>query len=232
VHTVRCNMPAEGFARGVWIVTTGHGTGYGAAPAWPAPPQPTAPPRRPGWVTTAAVLMLVVGTISALIGVVLLVMGLAFGPAWSELMAGQPGTPETANPEAVAGMMSGFFLVIAVVSLAWAAAHVAAGVGVLAGRGWARITGIVVSVMGLLYSLLLVALTLGSFGMSDEMVQDPELRDLYGPGYTPDMMVTSLMLSMLFILPWLMGYIVVLVVLIRNGAFFNRPAAAVPQPVG
>jgi hypothetical protein len=133
---------------------------------------------------------------------------------------------ETVSPEAATGMMTAFFIIIAVISLAWAAGHVAAGVGVLAGRGWARITGIVLSVMGLLYSLLLVALTLGSFGMTAEIMQDPELRDLYGPGYTPDMMGTSILLSMLFILPWLIGYVVVLVVLIRNGAFFNRPGVA------
>jgi hypothetical protein len=206
-------------------VTTGHETGWETAPAWPTPPQPAAAPRRPGWVTTAAVLMLVVGTLSALIGVVLLVMALAFGPAWMELMAGQPGM-ETVSPEAATGMMTAFFIIIAVISLAWAAGHVAAGVGVLAGRGWARITGIVLSVMGLLYSLLLVALTVGSFGMTAEIMQDPELRDLYGPGYTPEMMGTSILLSMLFILPWLIGYVVVLVVLIRSGAFFNRPVAA------
>lgn len=171
--------------------------------------------------------MLVVATISALIGVVLLIMGLAFGPAWTEFMAGQPGM-ETVNPEAVAGMMSAFFVVIAVISLAWAAGHVAGGVGVLAGRGWARITGIVLSVMGLLFSLLLVALTLQSFVVTEEMMQDPQFRDLYGPGYDVG---ASLLLSMLFILPWLIGYVVVLVVLIRNGAFFNRPPAVVSEPL-
>ncbi|MCA1588283.1 MAG: hypothetical protein LC744_06445 [Chloroflexi bacterium] len=181
-------------------------------------------------MTTAAVVMLLVGTLSALIGVVLLVMALAFGPAWMDLMAGQPGM-ETVSPEAVTGMMTGFFLVMAVLSLAWAAAHVAAGVGVLAGRGWARITGIVLSVIGLLFSLLVVALTLGSLAMSAEMMQDPQFRDLYGPGYTPDMMGASILMSMLFILPWLIGYVVVLVVLIRNGAFFNRPTAVVSQPI-
>ncbi len=212
-------------------MTTGETTGYGAAPAWPAAPQPAARPRRPGWVTTAAVLMLVVGTLSALIGVVLLVMGLALGPAWMELMADQPGM-ETVSPEAVTGMMTGFFVIVAVISLVWAAGHVAAGVGTLAGRGWARITGIVLSVIGLLFSLLLVALTLGSYGMTEQMMQDPQFRDLYGPGYTPEMMGTSILVSMLFIVPWLIGYVIVLVVLIRNGAFFNRPSAAVSQPIG
>lgn len=208
-------------------MTTGETTGYEVAPAWPAAPQPAARPRRPGWVTTAAVLMLVVGTLSALMGVVLLVMGLALGPAWMELMAGQPGM-ETVSPEAVTGMMTGFFVIVAVISLAWAAAHVAAGVGVLAGRGWARITGIVLSVIGLLFSLLLVALTLGSYGMTEQMMQDPRFRDLYGPGYD---MGASFAVSMLFILPWLIGYVIVLVVLIRNGAFFNRFPAAVSQPI-
>ncbi|MEP7082571.1 MAG: hypothetical protein ABI841_06295 [Chloroflexota bacterium] len=195
------------------------GTGYGV-PAW-APPQPIARPRRSGWVTTAAVLLLLVGTLSALGGVLLLVLALALGPAWTDILAAEPGMPEDVNPEAVAGMMTGIFLAFAVIALGWAAGHVAAGVGILAGRGWARITGIVLAVIGLLFSLLLLALTLGSYGMTEAMMQDPQFRDLYGPGYTTDMMGASLVMSLLFVVPWLIGYLIVLVVLIRNGAFFK-----------
>lgn len=209
-------------------------TGYETQPnpAWPAPapPAPTAQLGRPGWVTTAAVLLLVVGALSAFGGMLMLILGLAFGSEWTELMALESGTPDTVAPEAVAGMMTGVLVVIAVLALAWAAGHVAAGVGILGGRGWARITGMVLSVIGLVFSLLLIGLTVASFGMTASLMEDPEFRELYGPGYAEDLMGTSIITSFLFLLPWLIGYIVVLVVLIRTGAFFNRPRTTVSQP--
>lgn len=210
-------------------------TGYETQPnpAWPPPPTPVAaaPPAsgRPGWVTTAAVLLLVVGALSALGGMLMLILGLVLGSEWTELMALESGDAAVA-PEAVAGMMTGVLVVIAILALAWASGHVAAGVGILGGRGWARITGMVLSVIGLVFSVVLLLLTVASFGMTAAMMEDPEFRDLYGPGYSADLMGTSMVTSLLFVLPWLIGYIVVLVVLIRNGAFFNRPRAAVPQP--
>lgn len=211
-------------------------TGYETQPnpAWPAPtpapPAPAAQLGRPGWVTTAAVLLLVVGALSAFGGMLMLILGLAFGSEWTELMALESGTPDTVAPEAVAGMMTGVLVVIAVLALAWAAGHVAAGVGILGGRGWARITGMVLSVIGLVFSLLLIGLTVASFGMTASLMEDPEFRELYGPGYAEDLMGTSIITSFLFLLPWLIGYIVVLVVLIRTGAFFNRPRTTVSQP--
>lgn len=203
-------------------------TGYETQPA----PQPIAPPRRSAWVTTAAVVLLASGALSALFGLIFLILGLAFGSAWTELMTGQSGLPEGADVEAMSGFLTGFLVVIAIVTLAWAVAHVAAGVGILAGRGWARITGMVVSVLGFLFSLLGLVGTLASMSAASAMVDDPEFRAETG-GYSPEeLMAATIITSVVFILPFVVGYLIALIALIRNGAFFERPArVAAPTSV-
>lgn len=203
-------------------------TGYATQPAR----QPNAPPRRSAWVTTAAVLLLASGTLSALFGLIFLILGLAFGSAWTELMSGQPGVPEGVDVEAMSGFMRGFMVAIATVTLAWAVAHIAAGVGILAGRGWARITGMVVSILGLLLSLLALVGTLASMSAASAIMDDPEFRAETG-GYSPEeLMAATIITSVVFVLPFVVGYLIALIALIRNGAFFERPApVAAPSSV-
>lgn len=201
-------------------------TGYETQPA----PQPVVAPRRSGWVTTAAVVLLASGTLSALFGLIYLILGLASGPAWTELISGQPGVPAEVDVEAMSGFLIGFMVAIALVTLAWSAAHIAAGVGILAGRGWARITGMVVSVLGFLLSLLGLVGTLASMGAASAIADDPELRAETG-GYSPEeLMAATIITGVVFILPFVVGYLIVLVALIRNGPFFERPARVTALP--
>lgn len=197
-------------------------TEYGTQPAWPPEPTPpTVPPaaqRRPGWVTTSAVLLLAVGALSALAGVLLLVVGFAFGSEWTDLLAGQPGMPENVDMETASAVLTGVLIVIGVISLLWAIAHVAAGIGVLAGHGWARVTAIVLAVIGLLFSLGAVAVTIGGY----QSMSDPGFREATGLA-VGDATAASLGVSLAFLLPFVIGYVIVLVALIRNGRFFTRP---------
>lgn len=203
-------------------------TGYETQPTWQAIAPP--PPRRSGWVTTAAVLLLAMGALSALFGLIFLIMGLAFGSAWTDLMSGQPGMPADVDLDALSGMMTGFLVAFAIIGLVWAAAHVATGVGVLGGRGWARITGLVLSLIGLAFSLLGLVGTFASIGAASAMMDDPDFRAQYG-GYSPEeLMAATILTGLLFFVPLVVSYVIILVALIRNGAFFDRPATATPPP--
>jgi len=202
-------------------------TGYETQPTWQAIAPPT--PRRSGWVTTAAVLLLAIGALSALFSLIFLIMGLAFGSAWTDLMSGQPGMPADVNLDALSGMMTGFMVAFGAIGLVWAAAHVATGVGVLGGRGWARITGLVLSLIGLAFSLLGLVGTFASIGAASAMMDGPDFRAEYG--YSPEeLMGATILTGLLFIVPFVLSYLIVLVALIRNGAFFDRPATLTGPP--
>jgi hypothetical protein len=201
-------------------------TGFETHPAL----QPIAPPRRSGWVTTAAVVLLAAGTLSALFGLIFLILGLAGGSAFTDLMAGQPGMPEDVDLEAVSSVMIGVMVVMGVITLAWAAAHVAAGVGILGGHGWARVTGMVVSVLGLLLFLLALVGALTSMSAASAIANDPELRAQAGGYSAEELMAATVITSVIFILPFVVGYLIALIALIRNGAFFDRSARVTAPP--
>ena len=208
-------------------------TDYEPQPAWggepaPAPVAPVAvaTPRRSGWVTTSAVVLLVVGTLSALAGVLMIIIGIAFGSSFSDMFTGQPGVPENVNFEAVSGIMTGFIVGFAIIALLWAAGHVAAGVGILGGRAWGRITGIVLAAIGLALSALGIFGTLASAAATPDMMRDPDFAALYPGMSAQDVATTSIVTGMLFLLSFLIGYLIVLITMIRNGAFFDRPRVA------
>lgn len=213
-------------------MTTGYETELN--PAWPPPaPAPVAPPARPrrsGWVTAAAVVLFVAGTLSAVMGLILLILGVAMGSSFTGMMEGQPGMSDV-NTGAMSGFFTGFMLGFALIALLWAAAHVAAGVGVLAGRGWARITGMVLAVIGAAFSLLGLIGTIASLGATEAMMSDPEFAEIYGGATPEEMMGATIITSLLFIVPFVVGYLIVFVVLIRNGAFFDRPRSATSSGV-
>jgi len=194
-------------------------TGYVMPPA----PEPIAVPRRSGWVTTAAVVLFVVGTLSALVGLIFLILGLAGGSAFTDLMAGQPGMPEDVDIDAMSGVMTAAMVVIGVIILAWAAAHVAAGVGILAGKGWARVTGMVVSILGFLVTLLALVGTLASMGAASSVMNDPEFIEEAGGAYSAgELMTATIITTVVFIGPFVVGYLIAAIALARNGAFFDR----------
>lgn len=123
-----------------------------ASTAWGTPAATTAavPAQRPGLVTAAGITLIVLGVLTLVIGVLGLLVTVLFAGA-----AG--GLGETAEvPAGFDGMMGAFagivFIFVALV-LAWGTLQILVGVKAMSGRGWARITGIVVGAIGALFSL-------------------------------------------------------------------------------
>lgn len=134
-----------------------------AAPAAP-PPAPAAPPpapvtssssatssasttgvepvRRPGMVTAGSITLIVLGALSLLGGVLFMLGGALFAGADSADAGVPPGL------EGMAGAFAGMLIFIAILILIYGALEIWAGINALGGRSWARITGIVLSVIG------------------------------------------------------------------------------------
>ena len=135
-----------------------------AQPQWTPPPQQPAgwggpgyggAPPRPTAVTLAAIYLIVMGVLLAL-------GGAACGLLGGGLSAVDPGTGTPGgNPFAVLG---GAIAVFGIIVLILGILSIAAGAGALGGRGWARWTGVVVSVLFVILGVLLI---LGSLGNMD-----------------------------------------------------------------
>jgi hypothetical protein len=98
-------------------------------------------------VTAAAVLLIVLGVLVGVFGVLSLLAGALF-PSVSD-------TPEFRQQFGeVSGALGGLLLTVGAIVLAYGALQVVAGIFVLPGRAWARIAGLVVAVLGTLFSLV------------------------------------------------------------------------------
>jgi membrane protease YdiL (CAAX protease family) len=113
------------------------------APAPQAPPP--APAERPGHVTAAGIIHIVAGALGLLFGLLIVIFAALFGGAAGGI-ADQFGRD-------MAGALGGIFLVLALVVIAFAALILVTGIKILSGRPWARITGIVIGVLGVIFSL-------------------------------------------------------------------------------
>ena len=121
--------------------------GWGYPPGYvpPAPPPPM--PERPGPVTAAAVILIALGVIVALFGALSLFAGAVF-PS----VADSPEFREQFGD--VSEALGGLFLVVGVIVLAYGMMEVLTGIFALSGRAWSRISGLIVAVLGILFSLL------------------------------------------------------------------------------
>lgn len=121
-------------------------------PAWPQPQPPYSPPQppsRPGQVAAAAVVLIVLGVIVALFGVAFVLFGSMFGsissmPEFADQLGGLPPA------------LGGFIATVGLVVLAYGILQVVAGIYVLPGKSWARITGLIVATLGALLGLALL----------------------------------------------------------------------------
>lgn len=108
------------------------------------------PVQRPGTVTAAAIVMIVLGALITLFGLIFVLGAAVIGGAAStgDLPA------EAAGMEGMLGIFAGFVIGLAVILLALGILEIVAGAQVLSGKGWARVTGIVLAVILGLFSLL------------------------------------------------------------------------------
>lgn len=116
----------------------------------PPPPPPPAVAQRPGMVTAAGVTLIVLGALTLLVSVILLLgVGLFAGAAG--------GIPESEVPAGMGGLFGAFagaIFVIMLIVAGFGVLQLVSGIQVLAGRNWARITGIVVAAIAGLLALL------------------------------------------------------------------------------
>ena len=124
-----------------------------AATSW-STPTPTdtgvAAAQRPGLVTGAGVVLIVMGVLSLVIGLFAMLGAAMFAGA-----AGGLGEPAD-TPAGVGNMMgafAGLIVVFVLLILGWGILQIVAGVKAMGGRNWARITGIVVAIIGMLFAL-------------------------------------------------------------------------------
>lgn len=106
--------------------------------------------QRPGLVTGAGVVLIVMGVLTLIIGL--------FAMLGAAMFAGAAGgIGETAEAPAGVGNMMGAFagliVVFVVLIVGWGILQIVAGVKAMSGRNWARITGIVVAIIGALFAL-------------------------------------------------------------------------------
>jgi len=97
-------------------------------------------------VTAAGVLMIVIGVLIALIGLVVVLGGSLIGSVGNR--------PDIATELGnIPASLGGFIAAIGAVVVAYGALELVSGIFVLLGRGWARITAIILAVLGVLFSL-------------------------------------------------------------------------------
>jgi hypothetical protein len=102
---------------------------------------------RPGSVTAAGVILIVLGVLVSLFGVLSLLAGAVFpSVAQSPEFQDQFGV--------VSDALGGLLLTFGVIVLAYGILEVVTGIFILPGRAWARITGLIVAVLGILFSLV------------------------------------------------------------------------------
>jgi hypothetical protein len=98
-------------------------------------------------VTAAAVILIVLGVLVGLFGALSLLAGALF-PTVAD-------SPEFRDQFGnVSDALGGLLLTFGIVLLAYGGLQVITGIFVLPGRGWARISGLVVAVLGILISLV------------------------------------------------------------------------------
>ncbi len=112
-------------------------------------------PQRPGQVTAAAVILIVLGVIVSLFGLLAL-LGAALFPT----VADSPEFRDQFGPMSEA--FGALFLTFGLIVLAYGVLEVVAGIFILSGRTWARIIGLIVAILGILFSLVGVLPSEGS----------------------------------------------------------------------
>ncbi len=114
---------------------------YGQA-GWGAPPAPA----RPGTVTAAAIVLIVLGVLAAILGLFFLL--------GASLIGSGTQLPGLDIAGATRGALAGVLVVFGGVMIAFGILEVLSGINIFSAKGWARILAIVLSVIGGLIGVL------------------------------------------------------------------------------
>jgi hypothetical protein len=169
-----------------------------------------------GLLVTAAVIQLVIATLVGLFGLLFVFLGAAIGQMQDLFSQSGLSAEQTRVLVSVGGVV---LFVFGGIALAVALAHLLSGIGVLKRWGWARILGIVMSVLGvLLWLLILVSNLLAATQripasyLSNSGLTVEEYRRLAGASSVVGVVIAAITLA---------AYTFVLVVLIRRGSEFS-----------
>ena len=180
------------------------------------PPAPVIRAGPSGALVAAAVIQLVIATLVGLFGVLFVFLGAAMGQMQSIFSQSGLSAEETRLLVNVGGVL---LLVFGGIALAVALAHLLSGIGVLKRWGWARILGIVMSVLGVLIWLLILVSNLlaatqriSAGYLSSSGLTVEEYRRLAGASSVAGVVIAAITLA---------AYTFVLVVLIRRGNEFS-----------
>jgi len=189
----------------------------------PAPPSapPAAPagidattevvrPSTPGVVIASGVILLALAVLALLWTVLFFVYG-ALMTSISSVVQNNPNEFGSVQFGPMAEAMRPVLNAIAFVGFCIAVAHLAAGIGVLGRRSWARITGLVLAVLGLAGNLIGLISVLVSAGAARREIQQN------GVGVDP---VPGLVLGAVIFLSFGAAYFFVLITLARRGRVF------------
>ncbi len=145
-----------------WQPPQGAPAGYsptGDPPQWRPPGSGGYVPRpeRPGSITAAAIVLIVLGVLAVLLGLLFVLVGVTF-----ESIVNMPEfRDQLGDVSAAAG---GLFVVFGALFLGDGILQLVSGIFVLAGRSWARIGGLIAGVLGALISLVAVLPAEGGSG--------------------------------------------------------------------
>ena len=200
-------------------------------PVQPAAPPPSEPadqmmPAQPAWtpavrgplpgsVVGAAVILLVLGVLTGLMAAVFLLSGSIYDQLPDSTFGNLSGDQLDRARELSRGFGVGLGVVAGVIALG----HLASGAGIFRRARWARIVGMVVAGLGILFtgllSLVFIAAVAGGLPMTT----------LNGSGLSQQEMEQALRIGAIFGLvifgAGLLAYLFTLVALIRNGRAFG-----------
>jgi hypothetical protein len=131
-----------------------------SVPTWSAEPPTSA--SASGVIVGAGVILLVIAALLGLLGVLALLGGAIMGQLSSISAPGSGLTQE--QIDALSSVGRTFIFVFGGIALAIGLAHLLSGIGVLRRRGWARILGLVMGVLGILVWALILVSTLAASG--------------------------------------------------------------------
>ena len=187
-----------------------------ATPAWNAASAAPAATGPSGWLVTAAVIMFVMAVLIGLFSLVFVFVGAVMNNLSSFYT--QSGLSAT-QTDAALGLARVFLIIFGGIGVVLAAAHLLSGIGILRRRGWARILGLVVGVLGvLIWAIALVANIAAALApipagyLQGSGFTLEEYRSFARIGWIIGISVCSVGLA---------GYLVVVVALARRGREFR-----------
>lgn len=161
-------------------------------------------------------MLIAIGVILLVLGVLSALWGLLFLLSQALMRGLSPSDPAFNTPElqgidmrGMLGAMSAVMVVLAIIALAFATAHIAAGIGVLRRRGWGRISGMVLAVLGILFDAVVVLSSLASFGQRSALAARSATID-----------PTATVVVVLVVAVFLVAHVFIVVGLIRSGRHF------------